>query len=279
MANEYAVNHAGEYRAQDSVQERWSDYLGKRPNLEGVLEVDLTHRTAVMHPADPDRQPVEFHGISDEAYRTLMRDGIGAAAQSNVLEMPVVSAQGREGVLTWASVAADDRTQANLPNLSGTVNDLSLESQLGWKAAGMALEILDSIKADQQENYMSGNGPGLHPVKESIKNLMGEIEEELAPDQLHKDHEYLVAAQVLAILDATHSRAETGGVHRLADGRNRIANLRALCAQREEAMAKLDGGDGELLEAQDRNQRAQETLAQTRANLKRSGIATAIATR
>lgn len=278
MSSEYSARYAAadEHHAWSDIQERWASYMEKRPHHEGVLEVDLQARTAVLHPMDGEREPVQFQDIGQAAYRELIRRGVGAV-QNQKLELPVAATEERDGTLAWAGVSANDAAQANMPNLAGTVNDVSLEAQLGWNAANMALRILDHIKADEQTNYMSGNGPALHPIRESIRELMGQIENDLPDEQLHKDHEYIVAAQVLAILDATQTRAETGPLYRLADGRNRIANLRALCAQREEAMAVLDGGENELREAMERRERAEEILAQTRTGLKRSGIATSIA--
>ena len=266
MSSEYSAKHADEHRAMSDLQERWAQYMERRPRHEGVLEVNLADRTAVLHPAEPNHEPVEFRHINDDAYRRLMRDG-AAAAQGKTLEIPVTGTKAEDGVLTWAGVTADDRAQANLPNLAGTVDDLSLEAQLGWKAADMALRFLDHIRADEQTNYMSGNGPALHPVKEAIRETMADIEANTPTEKLRHDHEYIVAAQLLAILDATQTTAETGGLHRLADGRNRIANLRTLCAQREESMATLDGTDEELRQATEKRVKAEGNLAQTQAHL------------
>lgn len=277
MTSEYSARYASdEHHAWTDIQERWAHYMERRPHHEGVLEVNLSARTAVLHFNAPDQQPLEFHDIDEDTYRRLMRS-VAASVQEHTLEIPVVSTKAEAGVLTWAGVSAEDETQANLPDLAGTVDDLSLRAQLGWKAADMALRFLDHIKADQQTNYMSGNGPALHPIKEAIRDTMADIEGATPTQHLHQDHEYVISAQVLAILDATQTKAETGGPYRLADGRNRIANLRTLCAQREEAMAALDGTDEELHQATEKRAQAEENLARTRAHLKQAGIATAIA--
>ena len=251
----------------DSLKENWASQLEGHDLYTGIIRVDLENRTVEFAPKEesgPQRQleAVSFTDVSETLLKEIARKA--GPRRGNVLEMPISRLDHSRGELAAVGIPVNDFNTNNLPHFSEAMEDLSLDAQLTWTAADLALSTMEKIQDESgPPRLMSGYGPQLQEIRAEIWRIIEEVESTTDAKDLHDDHTYTIALRTEAMLDLVESRFEFSVYTQRDMTMNNIDTLRVACLKRKEFLASLEGDDQGA-------QETQATLAEARARMEQS---------
>ena len=265
----------------EKLQKAWSSRLEEGPGYVGVIRADLDGRTVEFAPREPQPTweypgPASFTQVDDKLLKRIAR--YAGPNGASIIEMPITRVeQSGTGQLKDLGIPFQDLCGNNLPDLRAALQDMSLDAQLSWKAAGLALSTLERR---QQEHgpppLMSGYAPMLRELQTEIRKTIGEVEETTDLRALHQDQAYTIALRTQTILDTVQSGFEYSVYTQREMTIHNINALRTACLKREEFIA-LREGDAPALEAvRTRLREAGRRMEKSREAVRQSSLVTAI---
>ena len=270
-------------KLHQKLLEAWRSRLEEGPGYVGVIRADLDGRTVEFAPREPGehQDAASFTQVDDKLLKRIARyagPNQGGPNQGGIIEIPVTRVdQSDTGQLEDLGIPFQDLCRNNLPDLRAALTDMSLDAQLSWKAAGLALSTLERI---QQEHgpppLMSGYAPMLRELQTEIRKTIGEVEETTDLRALHQDQAYTIALRTQTILDTVQSGFEYSVYTQREMTIHNINALRTACLKREEFIA-LREGDAPALEAvRTRLREAGRRMEKSREAVRQSSLVTAI---
>ena len=176
-------------KLHQKLLEAWRSRLEEGPGYVGVIRADLDGRTVEFAPREPGehQDAASFTQVDDKLLKRIARyagPNQGGPNQGGIIEIPVTRVdQSDTGQLEDLGIPFQDLCRNNLPDLRAALTDMSLDAQLSWKAAGLALSTLERR---QQEHgpppLMSGYAPMLRELQTEIRKTIGEVEETTRPE-------------------------------------------------------------------------------------------------
>ena len=258
-----------------SLQKVWESYLQERNSCTGIIEVNLETGAAVYTPrnGNEDGEAVELQAMEPESLRQLARK---TGATNKHVRAAVSRLEHEDGKLNWLGVPPMDYHAKDAALLREALTDLSLDAQITWRAAELALTAGEAAASKGTPNLMSGYAPRWKHVTQAAHELMDHVEATTPVHELHEDHTWLTAQRTLTILNSIESSFDMSMYTKAAMTVHNLDNLRVLCIERRAHMANLEGDDDALDTIQPFLAEAHEKEERSRRTLRTTSLVTAI---
>ena len=264
----------------EALKQAWASRLEKEDHYRGVIRVNLEQRTVDFAPRESrfsweQYEPGHFTSVDPQLLKQAVRNA--GPGRGNIIELPVTRLErSDDGRLEYLGIPVRDLNLNNLPDLKDALDDLSLDAQLSWTAAGLALSALEQTREEHgPPALMSGYGPMLREMETEIRGIIQDVEATTPAGELHNDQAYTIALRTQAVLDLVQSRFEYSVHTQREITMDNINTLRAACLKRKEFLASREGDEGALAEIQASLSEAREQMERSSERVRQSSFITA----
>ncbi len=275
------IQKSGNQDIHDSLKRAWDARLQKGDHYRGVIRVNLEKRTVDFAPRDrrfswEQSEPGSFTDVDEQILKQIVRSA--GPGRGNIIEMPITRLdQSDTGRLEGLGIPVQDLSLNNLPSFQTALEDLSLDAQLTWTAASMALSTMEKIQEQHgPPALMSGYGPMLQEIQTETRGIIKDVEAGTPPAELHQNHSYTIALRTQAVLELLESRFEHSVYTQREMTIDNINTLRAVCLKRKEFLASREGDEGALREIQASLREAREQMEMSSRRVRQSSFITAL---